>query len=66
MLWHKFASSNFGYQPKEYDISNFDSAAHDIKGKFRKVVVICQKDHEPHIRTVFDHYSIKSKQHLGS
>lgn len=66
VLWHKFASSNFGYQPKEYDISSFDSTAQDIKGKFRKVVVICQKDHESMIRAIFDHYSIKTKKHLGS
>ena len=45
ILWHKFANKFKGYQPVEYyGLSDMDRIAQDIKGKFRKVYVICQKD----------------------
>lgn len=62
ILWHKFTNKFKGYQPIEYyGLSDMDRIAQEIKGKFKKVYVICQKEEEDFIRNVLDQYSIKTK-----
>lgn len=47
ILWHKFTTKFKGFQPIEYHgLEDINNIAHDIKGKFRKVFIICQKDEE--------------------
>lgn len=44
LIWHRFAEAHKGFQPKEYtNMGDIDPIAQDIKGKFRRVCVICQK-----------------------
>lgn len=62
LVWHKFSQQNRGYESIPYNtIEEIDRIAQDIKGKFRHVMVICDKDDYGSIETMLNEYSIKTK-----
>ncbi len=42
-----------------------DEIASNIKGKYRNIYVICQREDESFIRAVFEGYAIKTKPGAG-
>ena len=64
LVWHKFIQdpSVRGCENKQYTtLEQLDEIAKEIKGRFRKVYVICEPEDKNYIERKLDEYSIKTK-----